>query len=73
MSFGNLAAEDKPNAGAPRLGGEEGHKQIGGVGKARTVIDDPQLHLPALSRPANLHSSLRFQGGIGGIANQVYQ
>ena len=71
MSFGDLAAENEANAGTPGLGSEERHKQICRVWQSRTVVDNPQLHLTAFTHPANLNASLRFQGGIRGIANQI--
>ena len=49
MSFGDLAAENEANAGTPGLGSEERHKQICRVWQSRTVVDNPQLHLTALS------------------------
>jgi hypothetical protein len=71
MSFRNLAAENQPDAGASRLGGEKGYEEICSVGQTWTVINHPQLHLPALSLPPDLNASFCLQGRIRGIANQV--
>ena len=60
MTFGDLAAEDEPDAGAAGLGGEEGDEEIGGVGNTRSVVEDPDVQLRALAGPADLHASAGF-------------
>jgi hypothetical protein len=40
VGLGDLAAEDESNARAYGLRGEEGHKEVCGVGQARTLIVD---------------------------------
>ena len=69
VSFGDLPAENETNAGTARFGGEERHEQVGGIGKPRTIVDNPQFHLAAFARPSNLHATFGFQRGIGRVAN----
>jgi hypothetical protein len=38
MRLGNLTAQHKTDAGTATLGGEERHKQVGGVGQAWTFV-----------------------------------
>ena len=49
MTFGDLAAEDEPDAGAAGLSGEEGDKEIRGVGYPRSIVEDPDIELRALT------------------------
>src|SRR6266700_5716915 len=73
MSLGDLPAEDQTNAGAARLGREEWHEKVGGVGKSKTFVNDPHVELRALPGPPNLNGAPGFESGIRGIANQVDQ
>ena len=67
MGFGDLPAKNQTNTGATLLRGEEGHKQIGSIGKSRTIVDNPQLDLPTFTRPANLNLSFGFQRRVGSV------
>src|SRR5215472_8767494 len=73
VGFGDLAAKNKADARAAWLGSKERHKKIGGIGKSRTIIENPQLHLPALARPAHLHATFGLERRVGSVANQIDQ
>src|SRR5713226_10216312 len=56
----DLAAEDEADPRSLRLGREERHEEVPGVGKARPAVVDPDLDLP-LARggvPTELHASV---------------
>src|SRR5215472_9995347 len=73
VGFGDLAAKNKADARAAWLGSKERHKKIGGIGKSRTIIENPQLYLPALARPAHLHATFGLQRRVSSVANQIDQ
>src|SRR6266852_3356205 len=73
MSFGDLAAKHQADPGAARLGGKEGNEQVRGIGKARPLVDNPDIELCAFSRPANENGTAGLKRRVRRIPNQVYQ
>ncbi len=73
MSFGDLAAKNQTNPGAARLGGKEGNEQVRRIGKARALVDNPNIELRALPRPSNLNAATAFKRRVRRIPNQVDQ
>src|SRR6267143_5229024 len=47
VGLGDLAAQDEADAGALRLGREERHEEVRGVGQPRPVVVDPQIERAA--------------------------
>jgi hypothetical protein len=66
MVFGDLAAEDQPDAGAGGLRREEGDEEILHVGNAGAVVLDVNLDLAGGLAPADADAA-RGLAGLAGI------
>src|SRR6266850_6324898 len=73
VCFRNLTAEHESNAGATRFGRKERNKQIGGIWQAQAIVQNPNIKLRALPRPANPHGAPCFLRGIRRVSNQIDQ
>ena len=72
VGLGNLATQHQTNAGAPRLGGKERHKQVGGIGKAGPLVQHPQLQVTIDTFPPDRGSAADFVQArqVGGLENR---
>ena len=73
MVFGDLAAEEEPDARAAGLGGEERNEQIRGIGEAAPIVFDADLNRGALLLPAHTHAAVGIQRCIDGILEEIDQ
>ena len=61
VGFGDLAAQDQADAGAAGFRGEEGHKQVVGVGEAWAVVLDDDVDVAAGSSPMDVDAAAGFE------------
>ena len=73
MSFGDLPAENKTYARATGLRCEERNEQVCCIGKARAIIENPNIKQCALPGPANLNAAAILKRGIRAISHQIDQ
>src|SRR5262245_53661232 len=71
VSLGNLPAQGKADARTTGLGRKEWNEEIGSVRQSRPFIFDRDFEIAVIYVPADIDLSIRFAGGIDGIANQV--
>jgi hypothetical protein len=71
VSFGDLAAEREPDAGAAGLGSKEGNEEVGGIGNAGAIVLNHDLDRIGRGVPSHAHTAAGFQRGVGGILYQV--
>jgi hypothetical protein len=57
VGLGDLAAECQTDAGATRLGSEEGHEEVRRVGDAGAFVAYPQRERVAVAAPPNVYAS----------------
>src|SRR5262245_40115122 len=73
MRLGNLAAEDKADAGSAGFGREERNEQVCGICQTGTFVLDPYIDVTQYECPTGGDMSAGLESGVNSIADQVDQ
>src|SRR3954462_3447333 len=75
VRFRDLPAQDQADARPARLGREEWHEQIAGVGQTGPFVFDPELHRRRVRTgqplPSDRDAAAGFPHGVDRVSNQV--
>ena len=73
MGLGDLTTQHQADAGAARLGGEEGHEEVLGIGQPGPFVADRDLECPVGPPPTHLDPAAGLERRLDAVLDQVDQ